>query len=187
MGIMADRLDSLVITATSPDERFQAVYSEKDGLELRFRDGAYRHYTERGLERQLGQVANRLWTGYERGYYAALSDALGEPAERPRTFADAGQRRFTAERDETLIEGMSTGGYVYVCHTGCRNWCVVIRDGALAALDETGFSAEADSARHRMDRDCDIKTARLRVKHFASRIASHSRTPDSHPRKESLI
>jgi len=42
----------------------------------------YRQNPEPVLERQLGAVATRLWTGYQRGFTTLLSEATGEPRRR---------------------------------------------------------------------------------------------------------
>lgn len=175
VNTMADRLAELRVTASSPDGRFGMVHDERTGLELRFHDGGYRDYTERGLEPQLSRTLGRLRAAYWREFDAALAAALGGPFERVTVEADSQRRRFQTERDATVAKGMSTEGYVYVRHTCGSDWHAVVRDGALARLDEQRFGAEVASAYRASWLDFDEKSAVLRAKHFDTRVVNSAR------------
>lgn len=169
MGILADRLDSMRIETSSPDGQVVGVFRPRAmEVSVQFRGGSYRHYREPGLGYQLSALATRWWTEFERDQDAAVAEATGRPVVKSEPW-DANQRRFRAEKAETVFEGMSARAYVFVQCTGLRRWQVVVRDGALSALDEHEFAAEVASGYAAMMRDCRSKTAQLHKKHYARR------------------
>lgn len=165
MGIVADRLASTRIELSTPDGLVTGVLRSLDDVSFEFRDGSLRHYNERGLERQLSSLLARLCTDYRRARFAAVAEATGRPAE-PFTPWRANGRRYEAEREETVAEGMSTGHRVFVSTTGLRRWNVVIRDGSLSSVDEVAFAAEVGSGYAAMVLDWRRKLRLLRAKHF---------------------
>ncbi|ADD39829.1 hypothetical protein [Stackebrandtia nassauensis] len=165
MGILAERLDSLSIETSSPDGQITGVFRPTSALSVHFRDGGYRGYTERGLERQLAALVASAWARYWRARQAAVAEATGEPAVPHQPWDTAG-RRYRAERDRTRCEGMSAGHRVHVSHTGLRDWNVVVRDGTLSTLDEFGFAAELESGFTAAMRDHRHKLMMLRDKHL---------------------
>lgn len=165
MGIFAERLDNLSIETSSPDGRITSVFTPIAQVDVSFRDDGYRGYTERGLERQLSAMADRWWIQYRDARHAAIAEATGQPAvELDRWKTNA--RRFHAEREATVCEGMSPRHAVFVSGTGLKRWNVVIRDGALAALDEAEFAAELAIAYSEAVRDFQRKLNLLRDKHY---------------------
>ncbi|MGH8879036.1 MAG: hypothetical protein ACRD0P_17125 [Stackebrandtia sp.] len=166
MGIMADRLDAMVINVSSPDGQVHGELRDRDAITVSFQDNSYRHYTERGMEHQLSRLAVLLWTGYQRGYDAALTEATGQPVTRSTETWDANRRRFRDEQAKTVAKGMSKEGYIYVETTGMLSWQIVIRDGTLKKLDETQFAEELIGAYHAMSAEYRAKLSRLRAKHF---------------------
>ena len=166
MGIMADRLDAMVINVSSPDGQVHGELRDRDAISVSFEGESYSEYTERDLERQLARLALLLWTGYQRGYDAALSEATGQPVTRSRESWDANRRRFRDAQAETVAKGMSKEGYIYVETTGMLSWQVVIRDGTLKELEETQFCEELIGAYHVMSAEYRAKMSQLRAKHF---------------------
>ena len=169
MGIMADRLNSMVVNAASPDGMVGGAYRPTAGeVTVRFTGDGFRRYEERGLERQLAALAQRWWKGYERGYDLALAEATGRPVEHAEPW-DARQRRFREEKSETASEGMSVNESVYFHSVGLRDFKVVIRDGALEQSDEETFAKEIATGYAAMMADYRSKFAQLREKHFNNR------------------
>ncbi|MGH8882836.1 MAG: hypothetical protein ACRD0P_36765, partial [Stackebrandtia sp.] len=77
MGIMADRLNNMVVKVSSPDKQIEAGLRDRDAVTVTFRADSYSRYTERTLEYQLSRLATLLWTGYQRGYNDAVSEVMG--------------------------------------------------------------------------------------------------------------
>lgn len=168
MGTMADRLADIHKSVTSPDGQLEAELRGDRPASLSFRGNTYRHYTERDLERQLARLALRVWTEYQRGYDDALAEATGRPVERTKETWDANRRRFREAQTATVSKGMSPGSWVYAENTGMVSWHFVIRDGALAKLDESEFVAEVLGAYHEMSLDYRGKIRQLRAEHYGN-------------------
>ncbi|MFD0560155.1 hypothetical protein FB566_4149 [Stackebrandtia endophytica] len=166
MGIMADRLAAMVVKATSPDGQIEGELRDNDALRLSFRPGAYRHYTEDGLGRQLSRLALRMWTGYQRAYDEAVAEATGRPVDRSVEDWDANRRRFRKAQAETKCTGFSTDGWVYAETTGMVAWTFVVRNGALSSLSEDEFVDQALSAYFAMNDDYRTKMRELRAEHY---------------------
>lgn len=166
MGILADRLDSMVVTVSSPDGRVVGELRKRGELDVSFLGNGCRQYTERGLEHQLNRLLDSLWAEHRRGFDAALAEALGRPVEKPREPWDANQRRFEADQAETAAEGMSERACIFMKTTAMVSWDVVIRDGTLTELDDAEFVEELLSANRALHTDYHTKMARLRVKHY---------------------
>lgn len=166
MGIMADRLAAMVVKATSPDGQIEGELRDNDALRLSFRPGAYRHYTEDGLGRQLSRLALRMWTGYQRAYDEAVAEATGRPVDRSVEEWDANRRRFRKAQAETKCTGFSTDGWVYAETTGMVSWTFVVRNGALSGLSEDEFVDQVLSAYFAMNDDYRAKMRELRAEHY---------------------
>lgn len=166
MGIMADRLNSMVIRVSSPDGQIEGVLRDRDAVSVTFRGDTYRHYQERTLEYQMSRLATLLWTGYQRNYNAAISEVMGYPVKEERHLWDANRRRFRDEQSRTVAEGMSPGKCVYIQNTGMLSWQFVIRDGTLTEIDDQEFAAECLAAFHSLMADYRVKMARLRAEHY---------------------
>ncbi|MGH8877617.1 MAG: hypothetical protein ACRD0P_09785 [Stackebrandtia sp.] len=170
MGLMAERLDALVASASSPDGRIEGSYGSAAGASIRFLGSSYRHYTERGLEHQLSRLAILIWTAYQRGYDTTVAEVSGHPVSRSTETWDANRRRFREEQAATVAEGMSDGGLVYFQNTGMLDWHIIIRDGTLSKLDENEFVDELLSGYAALSRDYRRKMTELRTKHYGPDI-----------------
>lgn len=100
MGGITEQVDALVLTETTPDGLVDGVHTGVDGVTLSFRQGHYRHYTERTLEPQLTALFTRLTAAYRRAHAEILARATGREAryflEPPRD-PDARTNRLRAE------------------------------------------------------------------------------------------
>lgn len=166
MGVMADRLATMVVKATTPDGQIEGELRDRDAVGVVFRGDTYRHYTELSLGMQLSRLALRMWTGYQRGYDEAIAEATGRPVERSQETWDANRRRFREEQAETTVTGMSPDSWIYVENTGMTNWHVVIRENALTKLEEEEFVGELLGAYNNMITEYRSTMARLRAKHY---------------------
>jgi hypothetical protein len=138
---MPDPLDTLTVTVQSPDGNIEADVDRRFGVTLRFRRGAYHHYTESMLEHQLGQLSRLVWPAYMRKYRAALDEA-----GRVTNDWDPKQRAYRAAMMRIEVSAISDGGYVEVSCTGLERWMFRIRPGTLAQLAEDRLAAEIRSA-----------------------------------------
>lgn len=172
MGVMADRLAAMVVKVTSPDGQIEGELRDNDALRLSFHPGTYRTYTEDNLGRQLSRLALRMWTGYQRAYDEAIAEATGRPVERSVEEWDANRRRFRQAQAETKCTGFSTDGWVYAETVGFVSWNFVVRNGAIAKLDEGEFVAEALSAYFVMNNDYRNKMRALRAEHYGRGFGS---------------
>jgi hypothetical protein len=166
MGIMADRLDSMVVTANSPDGQVTATVSKREQVDIEFRRGAYRRYDERTLEHQLARMATLAWIGYRRGYFEALSAANGETIRGDEEEWDANRRRFQQARAAVVAEGASPTGWIRAEATGLTHWRVRIEDGALTQLTEDEFRSEARGTVAALLMDYDEKMLALKDEFF---------------------
>lgn len=166
MGVMADQLANMRRTVSSPDGQLTAELRGNRLAGLTFQGNTYRYYTERTLERQLSRLALRLWTSYQRGYDEAITAATGEPVDRDTRTWDARRRRFRQAQAAAVSRGMSPNEWIYVETTGMVTWHVVIRDGALTALDEAAFVTEVFGAYRAMTDDYRAQVRQLRADHY---------------------
>lgn len=175
MSIIADRLDNMDITVSSPDGNIDGRYRRRGELTLEFRGNAYERYRQHTLEHQLARLATLLWTGYQREYDTAVSEVVGHPVKDERHLWDANRRRYREAQRETAASGMSAGGRVYVENTGMLTWHVVIRDGTLGELAAAEFASECVSAFGALMNDYRSKMAALRAEHYGVSFAPKRR------------
>jgi hypothetical protein len=162
MGILADRLDAMQVQAMSPDGHIGGVLRNRTEVFIAFRPGSYDHYVESALEAQLTALAQLLWVGRTREYYAALSEAFGETITGESPAIGERDISYRSARDDLIAEGTSADGAVYIGVRGMRTWAVRIADGALGSLTEDEFAARAYEASHAMIVDQFAKIRRLK-------------------------
>lgn len=146
MGSVADRLDSMVVTVSSPDGQITATLSNGDQVTFGFRPGSYERYPERTLEFQLARLAASIWVGYQRGYRRALDDAAGAAVSTDGMVRGSKRDRFRQDQAQLVAEGTSTSGRIRASSQGLMHWRVTIASGAVRALTEDEFLAEVGEA-----------------------------------------
>jgi hypothetical protein len=143
VGVLAERMERLVVRVQSPDRYISAVLSHPLHLDVTFTPGTYRRYREHALERQLDVVATRLWTGHRRGYLHALSEALGEPdrGERDQDAMDIDphSRRYQEAAASIVARGESPGRDIHVTTTALVRWEFAISTGTVHRVGEDQF------------------------------------------------
>jgi len=144
VGVLAEQMERLVVRVASPDGGISAVLAHPLRLDLTFTPGSYRRYREDALERQLAAVATSLWTGYRRGFLAALSEALGEPARGDGSGPDTDplRRRYREAVASIVASGQSPSGRVRATTRTLARWDVEVRPGTVEAMDEEEFRQE---------------------------------------------
>ncbi|HIW63166.1 MAG TPA: hypothetical protein H9881_11960 [Candidatus Stackebrandtia excrementipullorum] len=145
MGIVADRLKALTVRVTSPDGNIQGLLNGRD-MRIRFRPGTYHQYGEELLEHQLSRLFTLTATGYRRGHGHIMSEvdliSITDPAD---ANSDA-QRRYLEAVPELVVTGATTDGLVRIRCVGMRDWRCRIRPGTIAALEESQFVTETETA-----------------------------------------
>ena len=145
MGIVAEQLEGLTVTAVSPDGRITARVSKRSSLSLKFQDGSYQQYSTESLEHQLSRTATTLWVEWQRGYAETMKRLDLRPLTKELA-VDEATRRFFIERVDITGHGMSGGKVVQAKTRGLKEWEFRIKPGSLAALPEQEFIGEALSA-----------------------------------------
>lgn len=146
MGVLADQLAAMRVSAVSPDSGVAAELRGRAEVSVRFAPGWYRRYDERGLETQLAGVARLLWAARMRAYYAAASAAFGQPVTREAPAVTNNDKLYYAARGELVARGRCSGGWLALAVRGMRVWTVRIADGALAAVSEEEFATGVGQA-----------------------------------------
>jgi hypothetical protein len=170
VGVLADRLDSMQVTSTSPDGQIAGVLRNRTEVFIAFRPGSYGRYSESVLADQLGALARLLWAGRTREYYAALSEAFGETITGESPAISERDRYYRAAREELVAEGLSSDGLVYVGVQGMRTWAVRVAEGTIRELDEHEFATRVYEASHAMINDQFAKIRQLKNYCYADEV-----------------
>jgi hypothetical protein len=164
MGELVDRLNRVIIQEYSPDGGITAIQQHQNQVTLEFRSGAYRRYSEAGLEAQLAALADAVRISCQRSFYETISDFTGRSitAREAAQQLDGADRRLHEAQRELRVEVTSPGGWITGETQGLDRWQIRIRDGALRTLSEEEFVAEATAGLRDLlgvyrDRDRDLR------------------------------
>jgi hypothetical protein len=166
MGELADRIDSMVVRASTPDGAITAELRDRDRLSMTFLQGWYALCDDSDLERRLTQLANLLFVARTREYWRTFSDVAGELVlgeDKPVSERDLDWRD---ERDEMVVRGYSADGRVSVKAVGMRQWEVHLTPGTVRELSEEQFAAAVGQAAGDLIRDQFAKIAALSNKYY---------------------
>jgi hypothetical protein len=137
-----DPLKLIVATAQSPDGRIMAKVSDGDRVELRFRARTFPGYEAGELGNQLSHLATRLWAEYQRSYYRALSEAVGEDIRDSERETSPRAANFRKAQAELKIEATSPRKEVRLVTVGLMRWQVRVAPGIGRRLTEEAFLDE---------------------------------------------
>jgi hypothetical protein len=137
---LSERLDRMVIDASSPDGVISAELYDRDQVKLRFAPGRFAWLDERDLEHKLEALGRVVWSRRQREYYAILSDINetridGEPAP-----VNDGQWEFVQRREQIVASGQSADGRISLSVKGMQHWTVRVQDGTVRELSEDAFA-----------------------------------------------
>jgi len=144
MGELTDRLERLVVEASSPDDMIKVTAQGRYEIRVQFQRGAYYGYTDREIARQLAAVASLVWARYRREYTEIVAafrddpDAAGEDEPRDRVF----QERL----EQMTVTGASESGRISLRSRALVRWEVTIADGTVRSLSQQEFLAELSTA-----------------------------------------
>lgn len=175
MGEVAERLEDLSVTVSSPDGNIEARVRGGQARSLRFREGAYPRYTEAALAHQLARTATLLFVGHDRGVQEVMDKAGLHRPRRPSAAIDEAQRRYLAALPEIYATGVGPRELVRLDATGLMHWRCEIAQGTLRFLSEPEFIAEVMGAGQALLRHHRYETALLRNEHFGSGLAEATR------------
>ncbi|GAA4919750.1 hypothetical protein LX16_4310 [Stackebrandtia albiflava] len=162
-----ERLNSLKVTVTSPDNQIKAHLVAGEQLTLAFRPNTYERYDEDRLSDQLAKLATLAWVGYRRGWKQAKADTRGVPvSEVEEQHWDARYRRYDEDIANLVAQGSSRSGLIQLRSKGLAYWKVRIAPGTLRQLDEPAFVRETVGAFAALQRDSKMKTTVLKDRHF---------------------
>lgn len=142
MGIVAQHLDVMTVTVTSPDGNIRARLHHRTRVDVEFRPDTYREYRDAALAQQLTVVAGELTEGCRRARHRILS----EVAQLDAAEADPRLAAYHSERDRIQMYGMSPDGAILLACTGLRDWGVVVRDGTVRSATELDFTTQLRAA-----------------------------------------
>jgi hypothetical protein len=168
VGEVADQLEDLSVTVSSPDGNIEARVTGGQARSLGFREGAYQRYSESELAHQLARTATLLFVGHDRGVQKIMEDAGLHRPRGPAQAIDDAQRRYLAELPNIYATGLGPRELVRFEATGLVQWRCDIAEGAIRYLSEHEFIAEVIGAAQDLLRDHRYETALLRNEHFGS-------------------
>lgn len=168
MGEVADQLEDLSVTVSSPDGNIEAQVTGGQARSLRFREGAYQRYTEAELAHQLARTATLLFVGHDRGVQKIVEDAGLHRPRGPEQAIDETHRRYLAELPNIYATGLGPREMVRFEATGLVQWRCDIAQGTIRYLSEPEFIAEVIGAAQALLRDHRYETGLLRNEHYGS-------------------
>jgi hypothetical protein len=146
MGVLADRLDDLHVTVSTPDETCFGELRGRTGVRVWFAPGYYQYSDAGRLQQKLAQVGRLLYVAHMKEYWDAMSEAWG----RPMSEAPAEESRFNALAREIESEGVSDDGIVNVRAIGMYQWAVTLPANVTSKVSEEEFSRAAQQAGERV-------------------------------------
>jgi hypothetical protein len=140
MGELADRLDGLVIAATSPDRQISTrVRGSAETVEVSFRRDAYRRYEESTLAEQLGRLAALTFARYRRDEQEIVDGAFAMPLRDDGTDYGPERRRYLEAVKRLMAVGATDDGAIRISSRCLVAWQFSIVDGSLRRWSEREF------------------------------------------------
>jgi DNA-binding protein YbaB len=162
MGI-SERVDSMVVRATSPNGSVTATVRGMDSIEVTFMPGFYQEAGTHQMETQLAQVAKVLWANRMREYRAIVDDESNGSLVVKTEPADRRDEQFFEQRENLVAEGSSSDGRVRVTVRGMVDWTVHISPGTLQELREYELATAVGEAAQALIRDQTNKMLELKL------------------------
>ncbi|NUR73710.1 MAG: hypothetical protein HOU81_23085 [Hamadaea sp.] len=143
--LLSERLDRMVVTASTPDGAIAAELYDRDQVRLSF-PGGYRWLDESRLPEQLAALGRILWARRMREFFAILSEDEDVPITGEPEPATSGQREFVERRAELVARGESADGRVALSVRGMQEWTVRVQPGTVRECSEEEFATAVRSA-----------------------------------------
>lgn len=150
MGLIADDLGAIVVTATSPDGRIEGRVESLEHVTLRFvhdsYEGYYRHRDAEALAHQLGRGATLMATAYQKARRAVMLAHGFERYSTVRPPLSSRHREYLDRAAELTAHGSSPGGEIRVTAVALTDYVVSIAPDTLDGRDERMFLQIAHAA-----------------------------------------
>ncbi|MCO5968976.1 hypothetical protein [Actinoallomurus soli] len=140
---LASGLLSLTVTATSPDGRISATFGDQgEKMEIAFRPGGYRHYSETALAQELSRLAMRVTAGYVRAQTRLIDAAIPDVLHDDAIEYGLEDREFRRSLAGIKTAARSPDGRIAVASQALARWRVRIADGTIQGVPEEAFTAD---------------------------------------------
>ena len=139
MDELESRLESATIKATSPDQQLGATICGFSQPAVFMRPGAYHHYTESSLSRQLSQLLTQLWAEGRRAHLQILRRDSADILMDDAVEFGMERRRFRQGAELIRTEASSPEQHIRVRTRALVDWDVELVDGMLHRYSEAEF------------------------------------------------
>ncbi|WP_134764911.1 hypothetical protein [Nocardioides sp. 1609] len=153
MSEMGRHLDTLVVSATTPDETASATLHGRTRVTVSLASGYYAYTTDDRLADKLAQLGRLLWVARMQEYYRFKSEQLGRQVRgegAPRTPAQSERRE---ARDNIVARGVSHDGAVGLAAVGLFTWTASVAPGTARRSSEEEFCSAAGQAAEQLIED----------------------------------
>jgi hypothetical protein len=183
MDDLGDRLVSLTVAATSPDGQIRAVWGDQGrNVDIEFRPGSYRRYSEAALARELSRLAMRVTAAYVRAQTKLIDEAIPDVLHDDAIEYGPEDREYRRRLRAIKTGAKSPDGRIVMVSHSLVRWAVRITDGTIRTVPEETFTSNLISvvrevlARHRSE------VLKLKDERFGLSDAARRRTelPEQH-------
>jgi hypothetical protein len=155
---LGDRLLSLTVAATSPDGGIRAMLADQgEQIDIAFRPGAYRAYSEVLLAHELSRLAMRVMANYVRAQTKLVDEAIPDVLHDDAIEYGLADREYRRRLRAIKAGAKSPDGRITVASRSLVRWVVRIADGTVQSVPEETFKAglldavRQVLARHRLE------------------------------------
>lgn len=147
MPSLGDRLDSILVAASSPDKQIDAILNSRNEVRLSFPGNSFTHYTgTQSLSYQLSQLLNVLWAIYTQARRDTLTDAGFELFSDTNPHWDRSARELREAVAATKAAGTSADNSVAVATIGLSSFQVRLSTTAIRDVAEADFCQQFHQA-----------------------------------------
>ncbi|WP_027341568.1 hypothetical protein [Hamadaea tsunoensis] len=150
---LSDRLDRMVVTASTSDGALSAELYDRDQVRITFEQGSYRWLDERTLERHLVSLARVLWSRRMREFWMIMGEVSDYAYTAEPLPVTPAQQEFVERRENIVARGASADGRVQLSVRGMHEWKAVVRDGTLTEIGPDDFVAGVRTAAEQLIAD----------------------------------
>ncbi|QGK71717.1 hypothetical protein GIY23_21325 [Allosaccharopolyspora coralli] len=161
MAGLAEQLDDIRVRASAPGVEIHAELRNRSEVSLSFGESVYEFIDERVLERALGSLAERLFTGWMRQYREAIS-ATSLNVE------SNDQHDFDFQEEIHAVEvGVESGdGRISLSTVGMREFSARLRRGTVRELSEDQFVARVVEVAPQLIDRYQVEVSEVKVRYY---------------------
>lgn len=181
---LSDRLLSLAVTATSPDGRISATFGDQGSkIELTFRPGEYRQYSETSLAQELSRLAMRVTAGYVRAQTKLIDAAIPDVLHDDAIEYGLEDREFRRSLAGIRTAARSPDGRITVASRALARWAVRIADGTVRTVPEDAFTTGLLTAFREVLTRHQAAVRKLKDEHYGAGIDDTTRRRPGPPER----